>query len=66
MLGATTINIPFTRANVLILKSDSTFIVVLAFDPYLVGHFLISYCWYLHSAIFGYMSKVVTLVTFYF
>ena len=66
MLGATTINIPFTRAVDLSLKSNSTFVAIRVFDPYLVAHVLISYYWYLHSAISGYMSKVVTLVTFYF
>ena len=66
MLGETTINIPFTIDVTLSLKRNSTFIVVIVFDPYLFGDVLISYCWYPHSAISGYMSKAVTLVTFYF
>ena len=66
MLGATAINLPLTKVVILVLKSNPIFIVVLVFDAYLVGHFFISYYWYPHSAISGYMSKVVTLVTLYF
>ena len=66
MLGATAINIPFTKTVILSLESNSTFVVVLVFDPYLDGHVLISYYRYPHSVIYGYVSKVVTLVTFYF
>ena len=66
MLGATTINIPFSIAVILGLKSNTTFIVVvIVFNPHLVGKVLIFYSWYPCSAVSGYMNKVVTLVTFY-